>query len=359
VIGTSVLLGVLGADDGGEANLTYSWISAGPAAVTFSANGNNSAKNTTASFSQPGVYTFTATIADVPGLSVTSSVSVTVVANSNQPPTVASAAKAASNPVTGSSVLLTVLGADDAGEANLTYTWKSNGPAPVLYSPNGNNSAKNTTATFSKSGDYTFTVTIIDAGGLSVTSAVNVTVNMNQAPTISKPATASTSTVTGRTVSLSALGLDDGGAANLKYNWTSAGPAAVLFSSNGTNASQNTMVTFSQAGEYSFTVTITDAQGLSVTSTVKVTVKQTLTSVVVTPARSNVSAGKTLQFNALALDQFKNALTLQPTIHWALYGLGTLNSKGLYTAPHTAGGTNIIAASVGTFRGLARVTIVK
>ena len=49
-----------------------------------------------------------------------------------------------------------MLGADDAGEAALTYTWSTTGtpPAPVTFSVNGNNAAKNTTATFTKAGSY-------------------------------------------------------------------------------------------------------------------------------------------------------------------------------------------------------------
>jgi outer membrane lipoprotein-sorting protein len=355
VAGTTVNLSVLGADDGGEANLKYTWSSTGPAPVLYSPNGSNAAKNTTVTFSQPGNYVFTVTLADTQGLTVSSSVNVTV---TNHVPTVAIAAKASSNPVTGSTVNLSVLGADDGGEANLKYTWSSTGPAPVLYSPNGTNAAKNTTVTFSKSGSYAFTATITDAAGLKVTSAVTVTVHMNQAPTISKPATASASTVTGHTVSLSALGLDDGGAANLTYSWVSSGPAAVTFSRNGTNAAQNTGVTFSQAGDYSFTVTIKDAQGLSVTSTVKVHVKQTLTKISVTPLISTMKVHTTLQFSAISFDQFSNALLTQPTITWTLSSAGSITSKGLYTAPHTPGGPYYIIATAGSIRGVAKVTIV-
>jgi hypothetical protein len=48
------LLGQLLPDDGGEANLRYTWTSGGPAPVTFSANGSNAAKNVTATFSKAG-----------------------------------------------------------------------------------------------------------------------------------------------------------------------------------------------------------------------------------------------------------------------------------------------------------------
>jgi hypothetical protein len=98
----------------------------------------------------------------------------------NQPPTVAQSASATPNPVNASATALSVLGADDGGEANLTYTWQAMtdpaGASPV-FSTNGTNAAKNTTVTFNRAGAYTFLVTITDTGGPSVTSSVNVTVN--------------------------------------------------------------------------------------------------------------------------------------------------------------------------------------
>ena len=97
----------------------------------------------------------------------------------NTPPTVATAAAATPSPVAGTTAVLSVLGADDGGESNLSYTWATTGtpPASVSFSANGTNAAKNTTATFTKAGNYTFQVTITDAGNLSTTSSVNVTVN--------------------------------------------------------------------------------------------------------------------------------------------------------------------------------------
>ena len=64
-------------------------------------------------------------------------------------------------------------------KSNLTYTWATTGtpPAAVSFFANGSNAAKNTTATFSKAGSYTFQVTITDAGGHSATSSVTVIVN--------------------------------------------------------------------------------------------------------------------------------------------------------------------------------------
>ena len=85
----------------------------------------------------------------------------------------------APNPVSGTTASLSVLGADDGGEANLTYTWATTGtpPAAVTFSANGTNAAKTTTATFTKAGTYTLQVTVKDQPGLTATSPVAVTVN--------------------------------------------------------------------------------------------------------------------------------------------------------------------------------------
>ena len=62
----TVGLSTLGDDDGGEANLTYTWSVLGtpPGSVSFSANGTNAAKNTTATFGAEGAYDLRVTITD-------------------------------------------------------------------------------------------------------------------------------------------------------------------------------------------------------------------------------------------------------------------------------------------------------
>jgi hypothetical protein len=98
----------------------------------------------------------------------------------NSPPTVAQPASANPSPVNGTSTALSVLGADDGGEPNLTYTWTATtsptGAHPV-FSANGTNAAKNSSVAFDRAGAYTFRVTITDQGGLSTTSTVTVNVN--------------------------------------------------------------------------------------------------------------------------------------------------------------------------------------
>jgi hypothetical protein len=83
VTGLTTNLSVLGTDaDTGESSLKYAWSviaqPSGASTPTFSINGNNAAKNTTAMFAQAGAYTFLVRITDPGGLSVTDSVSVAV-----------------------------------------------------------------------------------------------------------------------------------------------------------------------------------------------------------------------------------------------------------------------------------------
>lgn len=108
----------------------------------------------------------------------------------NGAPTVATPATASQNPVTGTTVSLSVLGADDGGESLLKYTWSAVGapPAPVTFSANGTNAAKNVTATFAAGGTYTLRATISD-GSLTTTSDVTVTVSQTLTSIAVSPAT--------------------------------------------------------------------------------------------------------------------------------------------------------------------------
>ena len=158
--------------------------------------------------------------------------------------------------------------------------------------------------------------------------------------------------MTGTSAALSAAATDDGGASNLTYTWSAttvpAGAATPMFGVNGTNAASNTTATFSQAGNYAFLVTVSDGQGGSNTSSVSVTVNQTLTGIQL--SSSTVASGATVQ--ATALDQFGN-----PQIsHWSATG-GSIDPDGLFTAG-VVGGPFMITATFGTSSVNAGVTVV-
>jgi subtilase family serine protease len=179
------------------------------------------------------------------------------------------------------------------------------------------------------------------------------------APWVATPASASSSTVTGTTTNLSVRGGDSYNTAALTYTWSvlsaPSGAAAPTFSANGTNAAQNTTVTFHNAGAYTFQVTITNIYGLSATSDVSVTVNQTLSSISLTPASGNVYNNASLQFTASALDQFGHAMSTQPSWTWSLSGGGSLNG-GRYTAPAAGSGSATVSVSADGLTQSASVT---
>jgi subtilase family serine protease len=168
-------------------------------------------------------------------------------------------------------------------------------------------------------------------------------------PGVVAPASASANPVTGTTTNLSVQGNDARGAASLTYTWSLlAGPSGVAqptASVNGTNAAQNTTVTFYSAGTYTFQVLLRDPAGLTATSTVNVTVNQTLTGLVLTPGNASLYNGGALQFMATATDQFGHVMSAQPI--WSLAGAGALNGSGLYTAPSAGAGSAAIQVSIG------------
>lgn len=342
----------------------------------------------------------------------------------NQAPTVATAASASPNPVTSTTANLSVLGADDGGEAQLTYTWATSGtpPAAVTFSANGTNAAKNTVATFSANGSYTLVATIKDASGATATSSVAVTVNVQKTDQLTATAyhINSGGSATG---TFAADQYYSGGTGYSSSNVvstagvTNAAPAAVYQSERyGTHSYAFPSLTagasytvrlhfaeiyFTSAGQRTFNVLVNGTQVLTnfdiyanagankalvrdftatasssgvvnvqlvnVVENAKVSgieilagsgaqppPTQTLTSISVTPKTAALTVGGKQQFSATALDQNGSAMSSQPTFTWTASGGGTITSAGLYTS--SAAGTFTISATGGGKTGTASVT---
>ena len=289
-----------------EAGATVTILGNGVAVGSGVATGGNYAVTITTALVPDGVYGITAQATDAAGNTgaVSAPLSLTI---DTTPPTVQTPASAAPGTVTGTTTNLSVLGADNHGESNLTYSWAAtmlpSGAAPPVFSASGTNAAKNTVATFRGAGWYTLTATITDADGLTAASSVDVWVGQtfktiavspasasvlggqtlqftataddqfgaalatqptiawattagtisagglltaptsavsqgtvtaaiatisgtatfvvppNQPPTVAMAANATPGTVTGTSTNLSVLGADDGGEANLTYTW--------------------------------------------------------------------------------------------------------------------------------------------
>ena len=209
--------------------------------------------------------------------------------------------------------------------------------------------------TISTAGSHTIKLAATDSTGDKTTFIDKVTV-VSSPLSVANAASATPNPVTGKTTSVSVLGADAGGEANLTYTWAATGPAAVTFSPNGTNAAKNAAATFSQAGSYTLTATITNAAGANTTSSVTVPVSQTLTAITVTPTTVFLDPSGIQQFTATATDQFGSAITPAPAVTWAVTNGGTITSGGLFTAGSNAGTSSVTAAS-GSVTGTATVTV--
>jgi hypothetical protein len=85
-------------------------------------------------------------------------------------------------------------------------------------------------------------------------------------------------------------------------------------------------------------------------------VNQTLTSITISPANPKVGDGHQQQFTATALDQNNHNMIPQPTFTWSMVsGLGSITTAGLYTAPGSGSGTDVIQVSA-TVNGVTVTT---
>jgi autotransporter-associated beta strand protein len=155
---------------------------------------------------------------------------VTLLTGGDSAPTIAQAAAASSNPVTGTSVVLSALGSDANGQSFLTYTWTATVPGGASvpsYSNNGSNPGQNTTVMLTAAGSYVFQVTITNEYGLTATSSVNVAVNQTLSGVSVSPTTASITA--GSTQQFTVTGQDQFGQSinNPAATWTLTGSGAV------------------------------------------------------------------------------------------------------------------------------------
>ncbi|MAS55881.1 MAG: hypothetical protein CMJ44_14890 [Pimelobacter sp.] len=201
---------------------------------------------------------------------------------------------------TGEAIAFSGLGSSDDTDAvaDLDFSWDFG---------DGGSTKDATGATVSRSyleaGEYDVTLTVTDTRGLQDTDSVTVTITGETVENTAPPAEAAAEPSTvgvGETVALSAAGSTDAETPDgLTYAWDfgDGGPTT-----DGTGREVTT--TYSEAGEYTATVTVTDPEGLSdsASATVTVTAAETPVDTTDPTAVAKVSPRKVFVKRQVSLD---------------------------------------------------------
>jgi hypothetical protein len=241
------------------------------------------------------------------------------------------------------------------GEGRLTYAWHRNGvPLP------GSDGARYTTPPLGNEDSGSVYTAVVRAGTrvvYSLPARLTVSRPDNEPPRVVRAAAAEAGP---RTVRLTVEAEDDGDASQLTYTWsTEPGSAGfVTFHPNGTAQASATTATFWRAGTYEFAVRVSDADGLSTTSTTRVRVASVPTRIALSPTSAPLLPKAMQQFEADVIDQFGLPPTPEPRLTWRTTGGGSLDESGLFTADESAGGPFTVTASLDDVRATATVNIV-
>lgn len=284
-----------------------------------------------------------------PNLSGSTQLVTAVVANTA--PTVASQARLTSGTeVRGQSTTVSVLGSDNGGEANLTYTWQTtsapNG-ARVQFATNGTNGAKSNTLTFSKAGIYSVNVKIQDQSGLFTTSTLRFNVaqvlTTLSFTTVTGAAVNADSpiSVTGASLRLNARGVDQFGTVMTSLpslTWTKlTGPTGGTVSASVANGVAT--IAFNKTGSYTF-----KAQNGALVANLSANVIPTLTAIslrnaenrVLTPGTAVTLSATSQRWTAVGLDQFNVVMAQQPVIDWSTVSSPSGGAPSLQSADNAA-----------------------
>ncbi|MCO5238009.1 MAG: PKD domain-containing protein [Chitinophagaceae bacterium] len=259
----------------------YSWTKkTGPEGETITSP--NDAKTTVTELSE-GLYIFELRITDNNGLSSTASVTITVKAAPLPPVADAGADKTITLPT--NQLLLDGTGSNAPSGTISSYHWRlvSGAAGYTISSPE---SAK-TSVTGLVDGMYIFELKVTDDNGLSSTASVSVTVKPAPLPPVANAGLAQTIVLPDNVIMLDGSQSVAGSGAINHYQWSKlSGPSGIDINSP---ENEITAVTGFSEGIYTFSLKVTDDNGLSSTASVIITVKPALL-----PPIADAGADKTI-----------------------------------------------------------------
>lgn len=308
--GDSVSLSGSATDDDGD-TLSYSWAQADSTGLNVTLADSSSASTT---FTAPAVteataLAFTLTVSDgAKSATDTVNISVSPQAASNLPPIANAGANQSVNE--GVNVTLDGSASSDPEAANLTYAWTRIDSNQVAVTLSDAGAVMPTFRAPDINADtvLTFRLTVTDDGNLVSSDDVNVTVLfVNRTPTASAGVDVSAFENDGAT--LFGSGSDPDGD-SLSYLWTI--PAGFTATGQGTNTLHVTsMPDVTQDTPYTFTLTVTDSHGKSISDSAVLTVKFFNQQPTYTVTHPTVNEGDAFSITISATDPDGDALSYQ------------------------------------------------
>ncbi|MEM7586392.1 MAG: Ig-like domain-containing protein, partial [Acidobacteriota bacterium] len=290
----------------------------------------------TANLSQ-GAHVITASVTDSGGLTGFYVANITV---DNTAPTAAITAPADGTTVNaGASVTLTGTASDyDEGDLTASLSWSSDLDGAL-------GSGGSVTTSSLSAGTHVITASVSDAGGLTASDTITLTVNAGPSASITAPADGTTVNA-GDSVTLTGTASDpEDGDLTVSLSWSSDLDGALGSGGSVTTSSLS-------AGTHVITASVSDAGGLTASDTITLTVNAGPSVGITAPADgTTVNAGDSVTFTGTASDPEDGDLTA--SLSWSSDLDGVLGSGGSVTTSLLSAGTHVITASVSDAGGLS------
>ncbi|MFH0938326.1 MAG: protein-arginine deiminase family protein [Planctomycetota bacterium] len=344
----AVKLSVSAIDAGGENALTYTWsvVSVSPSPVSFTENGNNAAKNTIATVSKPGDYSFAVIVTNAMQRSTHGAVAIHI--DSQLASIIVSPAAAivsinhsrqfSANSYDQFGNLFTIV----ASRMIIIPPPPPPPSTPFIWTVDGGGTINQDglfTADKDIGGPYTVSASFGD-----VTGTATVSVALRAPPCINQQAYGFVG-YDKKTIFLDVDASDDDDQI-LTYKWELiAGPNTISYAHNN-DIYSSTQAYLSEPGIYVFKVTVTNNFGLASVSITDPIQTARILCITISPQFARVSVDNTQQFIAIITDQWNVPYNNPPQVDWNINGGGTIDATGLFTPTVRTGGRFEVRASV-------------
>jgi hypothetical protein len=303
---------------GGSGTYTYSW-SGLPSGCRSS-----SSADITCTPSSVGSFSVTVTVVDSYGETATSG---TLLFTVNTAPAIGT--PTASPPVVDVRQSVTFSASATGGSAPYTYTWSG---LPIGCSPT---SSPDITCSPSSVGSFSVTVTVVDSDGATATSGV-LTFTVDTAPAIGGVTDSPTTVDVGQQLNFNVTGVS-GGVGPYSYAWSGL-PAGCV-----TRDTADLACVPSGAASGKVTVTVTDENGATVSSSVSFQVFADPSLSGVSVSRASADQGQSVTFSAVGLTGGSGSYSYRWT--GLPSGCQSTNTSSLVCVPSAPGGATVTLAA--------------